>query len=1444
MDVAVSMSSSERASYDPLQPALTESPPSLQAQRSLQQSMSDLTSAHSPRRFHTPSSRTSPTPPSFHHLENVDMDLAPLVTQHEAHSTWRSTDPHTTTTLLDGQDHDRMETDDEENDSSSDEELGDHNQEGGQPDATENNHTASEYDEVMDTTPDEPHNEESAVAPPPESPPYSPTSPPAVNDVTPEAMATNAHMPDEVDPSSLGAPPTNVDTPPEVPQTTAEQLPAPAQESTEPPSTEVASLEDLAPPPPAAAGETTVAQQGNNEQDNHERPEEREDEESQDGESSDEEERAYWAEFVEDTSSPSERELKAIEEDGQETDGLDHEHWESITFENLEDPEYIPGDYDRITWTVNPVHGTPAAPNRERVMQSPSKLIGGHYWSIKYYPRGNDGTEHMSVYIECSPSPPGDEGSGKCAEGEAKGASTEGDGPQSSNAARNTAAELDDLPQSNVPASEESQPGQEISETDPDVDQAGETETWEIAAQVGCVVYNPNEPRVNTFRKSSHAFNSQNSDWGWTRFHGPWETIHQRQRHQRSALLRNDTLAFTAYIRTVKDDTRSLWWHAPKKGADWDSYERIGVKSLATGNTKDNAIIAALSCWLHLSPIVELIKAIAIPDSISERKRPLFGALQQLLQYMFSKPEDTDRSSMEHFVAWLDWYVAVTNKSRYDMPNPVSVWEHLRRVLNYEASGTGDMTTTVDCLQSVLLLKQPDPWRDESPIFAAALGHDSATTTQSQPREPRSVQETVDLACLSDNEGQPWPGFVNQEPKCRDSPLILQVELHRQHYDRKARHWDKLTHRIELDEQITYTAPGPGARHDYTLFGMIVHSGGLDSQDFYTVIRPQGPGTRWIKYTGGSLHKEASCLTTTQAVTAHEGKGNSSTGNAAVAYVVLYVQTNMLSSILLPPEQANQAKPLASQPIMKPENADAEEDISIRTFRSTIFNSHMGRGLPDLWETVTKGIESPYCDLHLPKSTTLTQVTEHLDSLHPKELDKNECSLYYLEIGLHTPRGLPRLVAARPSDTIEEVASKYDGCRIWVHYQPEAKKQNTHDAAADQEPTETQQAQSAVQNASGEPAVADNTSDEPTDAEMTQEPPMETPVQVEEADAHDEDQDGPGSPASRSQSPSRDGVPTGPPQEATQGDTEAEDAVMADTQELNNIADSEQSGATHVSPTVPQIYFFLKLFDSQAQTLRGVGSKRVPIDSDIHTQVTVLLGSDDTFDIFHERSRRMQELDRVRPPRTFEAQHPCDGGVYIAQRRPTPEETEKLLAEGKHPNPISYFTYLRYNDDPIYLNSHYVDCAFGTAEYQSVCLLNGQFHGPGTIISPNGDAYTGNYVSSYRSGNGTMAYANGDTYVGNFSRDERDGQGTMTYHTTNNTYEGGWKKGRRHGKGTMKFEVADEEMQMCKICYENEMDAVFYDCGHVVACEECARQVDHCPVCRKGIRGVCRIWRT
>lgn len=48
----------------------------------------------------------------------------------------------------------------------------------------------------------------------------------------------------------------------------------------------------------------------------------------------------------------------------------------------------------------------------------------------------------------------------------------------------------------------------------------------------------------------------------------------------------------------------------------------------------------------------------------------------------------------------------------------------------------------------------------------------------------------------------------------------------------------------------------------------------------------------------------------------------------------------------------------------------------------------------------------------------------------------------------------------------------------------------------------------------------------------------------------------------------------------------------------------------------------------------------------------------------------------------------------------------------------------------------------------------------------------------------------------------------------------------------------EEERDLCKICYEREIDSVVLDCAHRVMCNRCAKNFTSCPVCRQAIARV------
>ncbi len=138
----------------------------------------------------------------------------------------------------------------------------------------------------------------------------------------------------------------------------------------------------------------------------------------------------------------------------------------------------------------------------------------------------------------------------------------------------------------------------------------------------------------------------------------------------------------------------------------------------------------------------------------------------------------------------------------------------------------------------------------------------------------------------------------------------------------------------------------------------------------------------------------------------------------------------------------------------------------------------------------------------------------------------------------------------------------------------------------------------------------------------------------------------------------------------------------------------------------------------------------------------------------------------------------------------------------------------------------------------------GNPHGHGKMIELSGDVYEGDFVLGKRQGQGRMVFQNGDVYEGGWHDGRMHGEGTLVYGKTGNTYVGGFRHGRRHGRGRMEYAMAEDELKLCQICYEEDIDALFYDCGHVCACQTCAKQLEDCPICRKPVINVVKMFWT
>ena len=984
--------------------------------------------------------------------------------------------------------------------------------------------------------------------------------------------------------------------------------------------------------------------------------------------SSDDEEHPYWVNLKEDTSFPDEQELKTIEENNNETSAIDHEPWENLIYQQLEDPEHIPIEAGRISWTVNGVRGTVEKPNKETMMRSPSMFIGGYYWNIKFFPRGNDGTEQLSIYIECSPTRY-EEAEAKVEETQPPSAAVDARVEATSSgegASHDSMDNVVDASGSSAIASANS--AVEGNPKTASKEASKEQAPWGIAAQIGCVIYNPDEPRVHASQAGCHRYYNHNPDWGWTRFHGPWDEIHKRQRLQRQALLRNDTLAFTAYIRIIKDDTKALWWHPAKDKPEWDSIAMTGLKGFECLEYQSSAMIAALSSWMHLKPIERLICEMKIPDPVwdaSKRMRPAFEELQELyVEGSTFVPSDEHDVSLSGLASILTFYGADLD-SKWDV---VSVWEHLRRILNFEASGLDSVekgnTPEYDLFKDILVLKQPD-LLDKADCDTKYTPAISDVNGIPEDDEPHSVQETINKANSDAKSNlRIWQSFEGQQQSVSPCPAVLQIELHRQNYVNEERKWKKLTHQIRLDENVSWN----GAQ--YTLYGMIIHSGDLHSHEYSSVIRPEGPGTRWIEYAGDTNERKVSILTSRQATVRHQGHDKAN-GNAAVAYIVLYVRSDALPEVLCTPfKQISRAETQShdteetnatSNDQEMIDSKDIDQDIPVLIYRSDQFEGYSGRGLCDPWDSEKH--DKAMTEFSLPASTPVKGLKEHLANnvISIENPEISEIRLWPMNTYLNTyisdqgVRSFPSLLSykAHEEETLDEMCQHSGGCRFWMTLANKAPTPPTSTTPSAPVP-ETDRSQEIAAR------------DEALHAVM---------MSIQAAEDH----------SIHNTSSSRDGwvevadtdmagnnADSSEETERQRQERRQQQHILIRMQQAQQLAQQiaqqrQQESESTAQQQAKETYFLVKVYDAEARSLRGVGSAVVKSESKIVEAVKKIVGAanGESWDCYLEHGIDMNPKDQVRSHETFEKRcGGADGCIFIAQRRLS--AAEYVILESYH----------------------------------------------------------------------------------------------------------------------------------------------------------------------------------
>lgn len=281
-----------------------------------------------------------------------------------------------------------------------------------------------------------------------------------------------------------------------------------------------------------------------------------------------------------------------------------------------------------------------------------------------------------------------------------------------------------------------------------------------------------------------------------------------------------------------------------------------------------------------------------------------------------------------------------------------------------------------------------------------------------------------------------------------------------------------------------------------------------------------------------------------------------------------------------------------------------------------------------------------------------------------------------------------------------------------------------------------------------------------------------------------------------------------------------------------------------------EVYFFLKTWDPENQTLKPLGMFYSPssIRVDQIVQKILRVPKEPHLPMFQQLNSSL--VESIKRRKTFDDLRISTGDVIIVQTtlidHDAPGADEKLTSLLESGNFASLKDYLlsfaKDLSTPWTRSTTDAHLDYFGQESYTGSLYNHLPHGEGVKIYYNGDVYTGTFALGLHHGKGRMTYHNGDIYTGEWARNVREGLGKYIDYATLNTYEGGWRDNRRHGEGITHWKKAEEGEKICRVCWEEPAEAAFYDCGHVVACIGCARRVDLCPICRRKVLSALKLF--
>ncbi|ORX87688.1 cysteine proteinase [Anaeromyces robustus] len=524
-------------------------------------------------------------------------------------------------------------------------------------------------------------------------------------------------------------------------------------------------------------------------------------------------------------------------------------------------------------------------------------------------------------------------------------------------------------------------------------------QSWYACSHFGLALANPYEKKIFIKKEAHHRFTTKENDWGFQQFIKT-NDLYKVRGNTGKSLIENDTLSVIAYIRVIKDTTGVLWYDF----SEWDSKKRTGY----VGLKNQGATCYMNSLLQSLYFIKEYRKAtFEIPTEKEQPCNSVPLALQRVFYNLQHSNSSVDTRELTNSFGW----DTVESFMQHDI-------QEFNRVLQDNLEDKMKKTKAEGAISNIFKGKMKSYIKCINVDYTSSRVedyYDIQLNVKGCKNVIQSFDEYIDVETLEGENKYMAEGYGLQDAQkgviFQSFPPVLQLHLKRFEYDFEHDAMVKNNDRFEYPEILNLSKYLENynnedlPENDYILYGVLVHSGDINSGHYCAFIRPKN-NDKWYKFDDDNVFPVSSYDVFEENFGGKSiYKSNSNITNRYTnAYMLIYIRKSEIDTILAP---------------------FSEDDIP----------KHIGERITKEQEELKKRKEQLENER---KSLIIHILTDEIISHHP---GFDLCNINHSYLPLTTIPGIQILKTATFKEFIDKVQSKYryskNHFRLWeINYRP------------------------------------------------------------------------------------------------------------------------------------------------------------------------------------------------------------------------------------------------------------------------------------------------------------------------------------------------------------------------------------------------------------------------